>query len=209
MDSLGPSQAYWDAIEEGKRHHAASKTYSGSLLRPHKPFLTDMVQRLGCASVLDVGAGKGRQWEWRDHIDGRRMEEIWGFDVAKYDPCWPPFEAEPEGQFDLVICAHTASLIPAQDLEWFIKRLYSFAGKAVFIAEKIGERKKAEVADAQGRAIGWTQEQWIGTIGALAVCFPGIETVLSLRVREPRGAIMTRHVWRGGKFAGAIEAVPN
>jgi len=201
-----PSNEYFAAIKEGRRHHLESKTYSGSLLRPHKPWLSDMVERLGCCSGCEIGAGKGRQWEWIDPADGLTMEQRWGFEVFKHDPCWPPFEAEPEGKFDLVICAHTASLIPVADLEWFLQRLYSHAHKAVFIAEKIGERKKAEVADVAGRAINWNAEQWIGRIGALAIGYPEIETVLSLRVRESRGAIMTRYVWRDGGYIGAFEA---
>jgi hypothetical protein len=134
------------------------------------------------------------------------LEQAWGFEVRKYDPCWPPFAEEPEGRFDLVLCTHTASLIPQVDLEWFLRRLFNFADKAVFIAEKIGERKKAEVADTAERAINWSPQQWIGRIGQIAGYYPAVETVLSLRVRESRGAIMTRHVWRDGGYAGAFEA---
>lgn len=206
MAGIEFSAAYYAAIEEGKRHHASSKTYSGSLLRPHKPFLTVMVEELGVRSACDIGAGKGRQWNWIDPMDGKTIEQVWGFEVAKHDPCWPPFEAEPEGRFDLVICTHTLALIPLQDQDAFLRRLYGFADKAVFIAEKIGERKKAEVADESERAINWPPEKWIGRIGDFASRFPEIETVLSLRVRESRGAIMTRYVWRGGEFLGGFEA---
>jgi hypothetical protein len=66
------------------------------------------------------------------------------------------FAAEPTGQFDLVICTHTLSLIPLPTSTGCIGRLYGFATKAVFIAEKIGDRKKGEVADPGERAIGWT-----------------------------------------------------
>lgn len=200
------SPAYYAAIEEGRRHHASSKTYSGSLLRPHKPYLTEMVQRMGCRSGLEIGAGKGRQWTWIDPADGQTMEQVWGFEVVKHDPCWPPFEAEPEGTFDLVICAHTLALIPLQDQDAFLRRMYGFADKAVFIAEKIGERKKAEVADESQRAINWPPQRWLSRIGDMASRFKHIETVLSLRVRESRGAIMTRYVWRGGEFLGGFEA---
>lgn len=207
--NTAPSEAYFRAIEEGRQHHASSKTYSGSLLRPHKPYLTGLVQRLGCTSALDVGAGKGRQWEWRDHVDGRRLEEIWGFDVTKHDPCWPPFAAEPAGPFDLVLCTHTICLIPLADLHWFTERLYSFATKALFVAEKIGERKKGEIGDPDNRAIEWPPEKWIGWFGRFAALHPGVETHLSLRVIEPRGKITTRHVWRDGAYVGAFEAEPH
>lgn len=206
MAPLSPSRAYYDAVEEGKRHHASSKTYSGSLLRPHKPFLTEMVERLGCRSALDVGAGKGKQWSWVDPADGKTMEQAWGFDVRKYDPCWPPYADEPKGRFDLVICTHTMALIPVSDIEWFAARLYEFAAKAVFIAEKIGERKKREVSP--GKATGWPADEWVKFIGLVQARHPWIETVLSVRERLPRGTITTRHIWRGGEYVGAFEAMP-
>lgn len=202
------SKAYYDAVEEGARHHAGSKTYSGSLLRPHKPFLSEMIARLGCSSVLDVGAGKGTQYDWIDPADGMTMEQAWGIDVWKFDPCWPPFAAEPEGQFDLVLCTHTISLIPRQDLPHFTDELYRFARKGLFVAEKIGDRKKGEVADAPGRSIGMTPEYWIQWFTAAAALHPEIETVLSLREILPRGRITTRYIWREGLLADIIEAKP-
>lgn len=194
----GPSQAYHNAVLEGARHHAGSKTYSGSFLRPHKPFLSAVIARLACTSAIDVGAGKGVQYEWVDPADGLTIEQAWGFEVAKFDPCWPPFAAEPAGKFDLVICTHTASVIPEGDLDWFLARLFERASKAVFIAEKIGERKKGEVADPHNRAIGWTRGQWIDRLKMIAKQYPHIECVLSTRERDPAGKVTTRHTWRDG-----------
>jgi hypothetical protein len=190
--SGGFSPLYYSGIREGAAHHAASKTYSGSLLRPHKPFLTGMIRRLGVQSILDYGCGKGLQYEWIDPSDGKTLEEAWAVPVAKYDPCWPPFAQEPEGQFDLVICTHTLALIPLQDLDRVIARLFGLAAKAVFIAEKIGERKKAEVADPDARAIGWQRRDWLDRIGSLADEYPQIEATVSTRERIGGATIMTR-----------------
>lgn len=202
------SAAYYAGVEEGRRHHLSSKTYSGKLLRPHKPFLSEMIERLGVRSALDYGAGKGQQYEWVDPADGKTMEQAWGFSVAKYDPCWPPFEAEPTGTFDLVICTHTLAVIPVADLPTIMQRIYGLATKAVFIAEKIGERKKGEIADPHNRAINWSAERWSGFVGDFATGCPEIETVLSTRERTARGVITTRRVWRNGEFAEAIVANP-
>lgn len=194
----GPSKQYDLAVAEGARHHASSKTYSGSFLRPHKPFLSSLIERLRVTSAIDVGCGKGVQYEWVDPADGKTMEQAWGFEVAKFDPCYPPFAREPAGKFDLVICTHTASVIPEQDLDWFLASLFERARSAVFIAEKLGERKKGEVADPQNRAIGWTRTQWLERVAMIARQYPHIECVLSTREREPEGKITTRHIWRQG-----------
>lgn len=187
-----PSSAHAAAVAEGARHHQNSKTYSGSLMRPHVPFLTGMISRLGVKSALDYGCGKGAQYEWRPE-GGATIEELWGFEVRKYDPCYEPFAAEPEGSFDLVICTHTLSLVPRGDLDWVIGRLYGFARKAVFIAEKIGGRKKAEIGEPTGRAIGWCVEQWLDRIAPFADQYPEIASVFSSRERIGEAAITTRH----------------
>lgn len=204
--SFKPSPEHQRAVAEGARHHASSKTYSGSLLRPHKPYLSKMIARLGCESALDYGCGKGTQYTWRDPADGKTLEEAWGFEVAKYDPCWPPFAREPFGKYDLVMCTHTLFAIPFLDLNAVTLRLFELASKGVFIAEKIGERRKKEIADPHNRAIGWGAQNWISWVGGFAPGFPDIETVLSLRTIESRGKITTRHVWRGADFLGSYEA---
>jgi hypothetical protein len=203
--SSGPSKEHAEAVAEGAQHHQGSKTYSGSLMRPHVPFLSELISRLGVRSALDYGCGKGYQYRWRDpHHANQTVEERWGFEVRKYDPCWPPFAAEPEGQFDLVICTHTISLIPLRDLDWAITRLLQLSRKAVFIAEKIGERKKGEIADKSQRAIGWPVSRWLDRIAPFADLFPQIETVFSSRERVGDAVITTRWTRRQGDWAAEV-----
>jgi anti-sigma-K factor RskA len=68
----------------------------------------------------------------------------------------------------------------------------------VFIAEKIGERKKGEVADPLERAIGWTVAQWLDRLAPFADLYPAIETVFSSRERIGTATITTRHTRRDG-----------
>jgi hypothetical protein len=204
----GFSPLYFSGIREGEAHHAASKTYSGSLLRPHKPFIGGMIRRLGVRSALDYGCGKGLQYEWIDPADGKTLEQAWGVSVEKYDPCWPPFAREPAGQFDLVLCTHTLSLLPLQDLDLVIRRLFTLATKAVFIAEKIGIRKKAEVADPDERAIGWSGPQWLDRIAPIADEYGQIEATVSTRERIDGAAIMSRYRRASRSWADVCPDLP-
>ena len=118
--------------------------HEGMFLRPHAVPILGILRRLNCRSILDYGCGKGRQYAWRSHSDstgvprGLSLEEFWGVPVTKYDPAWPPFEAEPWGLFGLVLCTHTLGSVPLEDLGWVIDRIYGFALEAVYVAEKIG-----------------------------------------------------------------------
>lgn len=155
-----PSRDYWSALEDCKRHHASSKTYSGRLMRPHAAFIKEIIDRLECRSALDFGAGKGGQYEWVMPNRGITIEQWWGIPVTKYDPAWPAYAAEPTGRYDIVIVTHTLGAIPSSDLKWVVDRLYALAGKAIYVAEKIGETKKRVVADRSVCPMGATPEFW-------------------------------------------------
>lgn len=159
-----PSDLYRMALEEARKHHARSKTYSGKLLRPHKVYLTALIEECGIAGALDYGCGKGEQYRWVDPTDGKTLEELWGFEVAKFDPAWPAYEIEPDGSFDLVICTHTLGSIPIEDHAWVLDHIFRRATKAVFIAEKIGGIKKVVHGFRSGFVNGWSRERWIETI---------------------------------------------
>lgn len=192
--SSEPSEAYRLALAQASAHHAESKTYSGRFLRPHKPFLSELIARLGIASALDYGAGKGEQYRWVDPADGKTLEEAWGFPVEKFDPAWPAYAAEPAGSFDLVICTHVLGSIPLSDHGWVIAKLFERARKAVFIAEKIGPIRKGVHGDRAGLANEWSAIQWIEAIGPHLR--PDIEAHLSVLYRSQFGKFTGRFILR-------------
>lgn len=189
------SAEYRRCLKESKQHHRNSKTYSGRLLRPHAPFIKEIIDRHGCKSVLDYGAGKGRQYEWVSHggdasiPKGMTIERFWGVLVTKYDPAWKPFSQEPTGQFDLVICTHTLGSIPVADLGWVIDRIFGYARKAVYIAEKIGDVHK-QVFSQPDIMPRWTAEQWREFVAARKPSH--IECTLATREETDKGVIVTR-----------------
>lgn len=190
---------YYRALAEATTHHAASKTYSGKFLRPHAPFIKEIIDRLGCKSVLDYGCGKGAQYSWVSHGEdasipkGMTIEEYWGVPVAKFDPAYPPFAAEPVGPYDLVLCTHTLGAIPRSDLSMVIGRLYALATKAVYAAEKIGPVKKKVYSQEILRPLGYQRGHWERELRAVAIP-PDLEVTLATRERTAEGAIVTRGV---------------
>lgn len=185
-----PSADYGRAVAEATAHHALHKTYSGKFLRPHKPVLTEIIDRLGVKSALDYGCGKGAQYTWVDPLDGKTLEQAWGFPVTKYDPAWPPFAADPVGTFDLVICTHVLGSIPIKDLDWAFSRMYGLSNKAVYLAEKIGPIGKTALT-VGGRPVNWSPKQWLRA--AAKIEFGG-ELHFTFRLREDAGVFVDHYV---------------
>lgn len=110
MANLTP--AYYRALEECKRHHARSKTFSGKFLRPHAPFIKAIIDRLGCKSVLDYGSGKGYQYL------AKRAHDAWGGILPHcYDPGVRQLAELPTGTFDGLICVDMLEHLEEQDVE--------------------------------------------------------------------------------------------
>lgn len=186
----GPTDHYTRALVEATEHHQSSKTYSGKFLRPHAPFIKEIIDRLGCKSVLDYGCGKGRQYEWRPEHDGQAIpkgltiEEFWGVPVTKFDPAWAPFAARPAGRFDLVICTHTIGSVPIPDLPWVTLEIQRYALQAVYYAEKLGDVGKRVFSNTDVMPHGWSRAQWAAALAPRGR--PQLEVWLA--TRENRGA---------------------
>ncbi|TIX28907.1 methyltransferase domain-containing protein [Mesorhizobium sp.] len=191
---MKPSEQYLAALADATRHHAEHKTYSGKFLRPHAPVIKEMVDRLGCKTILDYGCGKGEQYTWRNADQtgsipvGMTIEEYWGVPVTKFDPAYPPFAAEPMGKFDLVICTHVLGSIPVLDLPWVVDRLYSLSNKALYIAEKIAPVKKKVFQKPDLHPFGWSATRWMTAIKREKP----IEVVLSVREKRADGVFVER-----------------
>ena len=194
-----PSPAYLAALEASKEIHKG-KQFTGKFLRPHAPFIKEIIDRLGCKTILDYGCGKGQQYEWVMPNAGTTIEQYWGVTVTKYDPAYKPFANEPVGKFDLVICTQVLGAIPVSDLEWVIDRLYSLAGKAIYVSERLGEARKV-LGDNSLRPTDWTGDDWKATVQRAS------KAEITLAVREIiKEEKITSH-WRRNKFGGWYQVV--
>ena len=190
-----PSPHYVKALEDSKEIHKG-KQFTGKFLRPHAPFIKEIIDRLGCRTVLDYGCGKGQQYEWVIPSTGQTIEQFWGVEVTKFDPAWPPFAAEPQGTFDLVICTQVLGAIPVTDRGWVIDRLYGLADKALYVSERLGEARKI-VGDNALRGADWNVREWQFALMRNKTLdpdyCPGIEVTFCSRIINDEGAKITSH----------------
>lgn len=189
------SHYYYEALERAKEHHATSKTYSGKFLRPHAPAIRELIEAHQVASILDYGCGKGEQYRWVSHGGadqsipaGETLESFWGVQVVKHDPAWPPYAAEPVGQFDMVLVTHVLGSIPLVDLPEIVTRLHAMTRKVLYVAEKLGPVHKEVFTDYGAHPMGWTRDQWAAALRRPSGC----TVILSTREVTDQGVITQR-----------------
>jgi hypothetical protein len=163
-----PSEDYYRALALADAHHEKSqgKTFSGRFTWKQRKRIKEVIDRVGATSLLDYGCGFGKQYDpvdKRNHDEtGRTLEQFWGLGATKYDPAVRRYKAEPRGKFDIVICIQVLTSIPRADLPWVIDRLYGFANKAIFVAERLKMPRKlifARMADAM--PYGFSIDDWM------------------------------------------------
>lgn len=159
------TESYYRALDRTKRHHAQKrgKTFSGRFTWKQRHRIKELVDRFDVRSILDYGAGWGRQYTETDQQTGQTLAQYWGIDPVKFDPGVPHFQAEPKGKFDLVICVQVLGSIPTSDLPAIIDRLYTHANKVIYVVERIGQPHKKLFDDMKaemphGKSAEWWME---------------------------------------------------
>lgn len=212
---MNDSPTYRAALEASKKVHK-TKAFTGKFLRPHAAFIGEIIKRLGCATVLDYGCGKGQQYEWVIPSTGQTIEQMWGVSVTKFDPAYPPFAERPKGKFDLVICTQVLGTIPIPDMPWVVKDMMGFATKAVYVSERLGEARK-EIADQSLRPFAWTVMDWMRALSIpqavnLEVTFASREIIEGHKItahhRSDHGFEWAPVIWPDGVKAMNHKWVP-
>lgn len=142
-----PSPRYRQLVSQYVRMHVdgeqfhnipAEQTFAGQSLPRHALAIKALIDTHGAKTVLDYGAGKGKQYEPMQVRlnDGREFPSIpalWGVDqITCYDPGFEPISRLPEGKFDGVVCTDVLEHCPEDDLPWIVEELFGYARKFVF-----------------------------------------------------------------------------
>jgi hypothetical protein len=142
-----PSPRFVELIEQYRAMHRdgdvrrgtpAEQTFDGKSLPRQASRIKKLIQRSGARTILDYGAGKGRQYLPAGIMENgvvrwNSMQEYWGVgSIRCYDPGHAPFSSLPEGQFDGVVCTDVLEHCPEEDLPWIVGELFGYARLFVF-----------------------------------------------------------------------------
>jgi hypothetical protein len=107
--------------------HAQGK-FPGYSIRPYLMQITELVMASGAKTLLDYGAGQGKQYTKECyHI-------LWNIMPTLYDPAVKEFSKRPQGQFDGVINTDVLEHIPLDELDAVIADLVGYSRLWCFIS---------------------------------------------------------------------------
>lgn len=183
--------------EQGERFLSipAEKTFPGTSLMAQVHRVRALIQNTGALTVLDYGAGKGKQYapqpvrdaggqQWPSVIDYWDIEE-----VVCYDPCYPPFSKYPDGKFDGVISTDVLEHCPEEDIPWIIEEMFNFAQRFVFANVACYPARKrlpsGENAHCTIKPVKW----WSELIESIAAKHPAVKWEVWIQSRQdtPQG----------------------
>lgn len=143
-----PSPRYRRLVEQYQLMHLhgethlgipAEQTFPGESLPKEAIRIKRLIKQSGAKTILDYGAGKGRQYlplrmvDPEEGIDYPDIKSFWGVDEIRcYDPGYAPFTQLPSGKYHGVICTDVLEHCPEEDIAWIVDELFRFAEKFVY-----------------------------------------------------------------------------
>jgi len=132
-----PSKEYNELVEEYKNLHTDTTIFPGKSVVKYAHYIRSIVRDNKCKTLLDYGCGKGYLYEpnnpYAEEKLGKTLQDFLNISkVTCYDPGVEKFSKLPDERSDLVIAVDVMEHIPAQDLEWVVDTILSYADKAAF-----------------------------------------------------------------------------
>ena len=114
-------------LDEYKEMHEKG-FFQGFSILDHVGDIKDLVEAYNPTGLLDYGCGQGLQYSQR------RVHEYWGGLMPHlYDPASKHHNKLPAFPVDGVICTDVAEHVPEEELEDFLKEIFRYAKKFVFM----------------------------------------------------------------------------
>jgi hypothetical protein len=172
----------------------AQDTFPGLSLPPQAGRVKRLIARTGSQSILDYGAGKGRQYDVRNFKadDGQVYESIqdyWDVDYVQcYDPSYEPFSKLPASRFDGVISTDVLEHCPEDDLEWIVGEIFGFADRFVFANVACYPARKRLPTGENAHCTIRPPDWWETLVRKVAARHPGIDWEVWVQHLEGTGS---------------------
>lgn len=175
------------------------KTFPGSSLGPQAARIKRLIDLTGALTVLDYGAGKGRQYEPQLIKDkaGREWPSVMDYwdveEVVCYDPAYAPFSELPTARYDGVISTDVLEHCPEEDVPWIVDEIFGFAKKFVFANVACYPASKRLPNGENAHCTIKPPDWWIAVVKDITTRYPTV--IWEVWVME-----LVRPLHQGGKY---------
>jgi len=169
--------------DEGK---SAEQTFDGRSFPQHASNIHLIIGVLGSKTLLDYGAGKGKQYEKPVKLpDGRELPNLkafWGVDeIACYDPAYGPFSTFPTKTYHGVLSTDVMEHCPKEDLPWIIGEMFSLAREFVYVNVALYPARKTLPNGENAHCTVEQPEWWLGLFNEALEAHPGLRYFVDFR----------------------------
>lgn len=138
-------QHYKNMHEEGYKRNingqdiyvSSEDSFPGNELPKYATPIKQIIEATNSKSILDYGAGKGKQYEMPikvGEITYKSIQDYWAVnEIIKYEPALPEHNNLPDKPVDGVISTDVLEHIPLNDISWVVDEMFSLATKFVFV----------------------------------------------------------------------------
>lgn len=174
---------------------SADDTFPGKSLLVQVHRIKALIRNTAALTVLDYGAGKGKQYEPQPIRDDSGAQwpsviDYWDIDeLVCYDPCYRPFSTYPSGKFDGVISTDVLEHCPQEDIPWIIGEIFGFAKRFVFANVACYPARKRLPSGENAHCTIQPVEWWGELIEDIATRHPAVkwEVWIQSRKETPQG----------------------
>ena len=158
---------------------SAAELVSGDFLKHSTAVIRTLVAKHGARSILDYGAGSGRQYE------DATVKALWGVDaITCYDPCWPQHDVLPGDKSDGVISTEVLQLCPEQDIPWMVEEMFTLAHRFVFVQVSSYKTVNTLADGTPMHVTVWPPERWFGLFIATGARFADVDYMICCSTPE-------------------------
>ena len=186
------------------------QTFDGRSMPAHAGNIRSIINVLGSQSILDYGAGKGKQYEPMsiESPDGQKFPDIKTFwnvaSIECFDPGHQPFAKLPKGKFDGVVTTDVLEHCPKEDLPWIIAEIFGFATEFVYATVACYPAHKILPNGENSHCTVETPEWWKKIFDTCVRQFPGLRYFAAYEVLQDgqEGEKKTETILDRGKWNG-------
>lgn len=185
------TQGYDRVVNGTTVHTRPAEAFPGNELPLFAQPIKQLITLCGARTLLDYGAGKGKQYEWPLTVEGRSYPSVRAYwndvDVQCYEPALGAAPLPVDARFDGVLCTDVLEHIAESDIPWVLNELFGRTRHFVFASiacfEALARLPDGSNAHCTVHPPAW----WKGLLNVVAAHHPHVRFLIAFGLPPQSG----------------------